>query len=143
MNDLEYFDDDALEKLIADVEQNDLVKAPDRITKNVLAAINLRERKIVEYRRYRLQVGLAIAAAAVFLLVTPVRIAFGSKTMVKPEAPSKESVLEAEKVPSKESILEANKVPSKEEVMAKYDRTFSDNLKRKVEDIIVYIGGSE
>ena len=121
-DDLKYLDDEALLKLIEDVEKNDLVKAPDRIRVNVLSTINTREKKVREYKRCCWQVGLSVAAAAALLLITPFKI-YKEQT-----APVKETV------PTKESVLESYSTASKEEVIEKYDREF--DLEGIVKDII-------
>ena len=125
MNDVQgYLDDINLEKLIASVEQNELVKAPDRIQQNVLHAVRVRERRIREYRRYCLQVGLSVAAAVIILVLTPL-VSY-----------NKRGADMTPKVPSKESVLESYDVPSKEEVMAEYEQDLTGDLKKKIEDLL-------
>ena len=119
-----YLDDTDIERLIADVEKNELVKAPDRIKKNVLLTVGMRERKIREYKRSCLQVALSVAAAAVILVLTPLLSYAKRGADMTPE------------VPSREIVLNSYVIPSKEEVMAEYETDLTGDLKKKIEVIL-------
>ena len=120
----EYLNDKDIEDLITEIEQNELVKAPDRIKKNVLLAVSTRERKIREYRISCLQVGLSVAAAVILLILTPL-VSY-----------NKRGAGMTSEVPSKESVLESYTVPSREEVMAEYEHDLTGDIKKMVENII-------
>ena len=128
-----YPDDEALEKLITDVELHDMVKAPDRIEQNVLHTIRAGERRVHEFRRYCLQVGLSVAAAVAILVVLPFWSGAGRAVSAVPEKQG---------VPSKEDVMGSYDIASREEVLAKYDRDPDKDLRKKVLDMMDKIGGS-
>ena len=77
----EYLSDEELQKLIMDVELNDMIKAPANLQKKVLDAVDVadkagniaktKKQKIIEYRLYSLKVALAVAAAIVVMFIVP------------------------------------------------------------------------
>ena len=77
----EYLSDEELQKLIMDVELNDMTKAPANLQKKVLDAVDAvdkagniaktNKQKIIEYRLYSLKVALAVAAAIVVMFIVP------------------------------------------------------------------------
>lgn len=77
----EYLSDEELQKLIMDVELNDMTKAPANLKKKVLDAVDAadkagniaktKKQKIIEYRLYSLKVALAVAAAIVVMFIVP------------------------------------------------------------------------
>lgn len=77
----EYLSEEELQKLISDVELNDIVQAPVHLQKKVLDAVSAADRagnvaktkkqKIIEYRLYSLKVALAVAAAIVVMFIVP------------------------------------------------------------------------
>jgi len=77
----EYLSDEELQKLIKDVELNDMTKAPANLQKKVLDAVDVadkagniaktKKQKIIEYRLYSLKVALAVAAAIVVMFIVP------------------------------------------------------------------------
>jgi len=77
----EYLSDEELQKLIMDVELNDMTKAPANLQKKVLDAVDAadkagniaktKKQKIIEYRLYSLKVALAVAAAIAVMFIVP------------------------------------------------------------------------
>ena len=77
----EYLSDEELQKLISDVELNDIVQAPVHLQEKVLDAVSAADRagnvaktkkqKIIEYRLYSLKVALAVAAAIAVMFIVP------------------------------------------------------------------------
>ena len=77
----EYLSDEELQKLIMDVELNEMTKAPAKLQKKVLDAVDAadkagniaktKKQKIIEYRLYSLKVALAVAAAIVVMFIVP------------------------------------------------------------------------
>ena len=77
----EYLSDEELQKLIMDVELNDMTKAPANLQKKVLDAVDAadkagniaktKKQKIIDYRLYSLKVALAVAAAIVVMFIVP------------------------------------------------------------------------
>ena len=77
----EYLSDEELQKLISDVELNDMTKAPANLQKKVLDAVDAadkagniaktKKQKIIEYRLYSLKVALAVAAAIAVMFIVP------------------------------------------------------------------------
>lgn len=77
----EYLSDEELQKLIMDVELNDMTKAPANLQKKVLDVVDAadkagniaktKKQKIIEYRLYSLKVALAVAAAIVVMFIVP------------------------------------------------------------------------
>ena len=77
----EYLSDEELQKIIMDVELNDMTKAPANLQKKVLDVVDAadkagniaktKKQKIIEYRLYSLKVALAVAAAIVVMFIVP------------------------------------------------------------------------
>ena len=77
----EYLSDEELQKLISDVELNDIVQAPVHLQEKVLDAVSAadkagnvaktKKQKIIEYRLYSLKVALAVAAAIAVMFIVP------------------------------------------------------------------------
>lgn len=75
----EYLSDEGLQALIDECEDGNMVSAPLGFSDNVLQMIaeteNKKtisfEQKVKEYRRFRFQVSIAVAAAILFLVVSP------------------------------------------------------------------------
>ena len=77
----EYLSDEELQKLISDVELNDMAETPVDLQKKVLDEISAlsksgniaktKKQKIIEYRLYSLKVALAVAAAIVVMFIVP------------------------------------------------------------------------
>ena len=77
----EYLSDEELQKLISDVELNDMAEAPVDLQKKVLDEISAlskpgniaktKKQKIIEYRLYSLKVALAVAAAIAVMFIVP------------------------------------------------------------------------
>ena len=77
----EYLSDEELQKLISDVELNDMAEAPVDLQKKVLDEISAlsksgniaktKNQKIIEYRLYSLKVALAVAAAIAVMFIVP------------------------------------------------------------------------
>ncbi|WP_026667356.1 hypothetical protein [Butyrivibrio sp. AE2005] len=77
----EYLSDEELQKLISDVELNDMAEAPVGLQKKVLDAVDAadkagniaktKKQKIIEYRLYSLKVALAVAAAIAVMFIVP------------------------------------------------------------------------
>ncbi|MBE5846047.1 MAG: hypothetical protein E7302_18170 [Butyrivibrio sp.] len=75
----EYLSDEELQALIDECEDGNMVSAPLGFSDNVLQMIaeteNKKtisfEQKVKEYRRFRFQVSIAVAAAILFLVVSP------------------------------------------------------------------------
>lgn len=66
----EYMTDDELSKLIADVEEHEIVKAPPGMADAVLDKVAKRS-KIIEYKRFRNRVIASVAAALVIIATVP------------------------------------------------------------------------
>lgn len=70
--DIEYLSDEELNNLILDIEENNLVDAPSYIQSNIIEIINNNANKrIAEYRRFRNQVIVAVAAILVIIPFAP------------------------------------------------------------------------
>jgi hypothetical protein len=77
----EYLSDEELQKLISDVELNDMAETPVDLQKKVLDEISAlsksgniaktKKQKIIEYRLYSLKVALAVAAAIAVMFIVP------------------------------------------------------------------------
>ena len=52
MNEYNYLSDNELERLIADIEENDIVKAPPHFKQEIIERIDKRK-QIIEYKRFR------------------------------------------------------------------------------------------
>lgn len=66
----EYMTDEELLKLISDIEENNLVKAPPEIETKVLSKIH-RNKQIIEYRRFKNRVITAVAAILIITVFAP------------------------------------------------------------------------
>lgn len=64
-----YLSDEELERLIADVEQNELVAAPPDLMEGILSGIETTT--ILEFRRYCFRVLTSVAAAVAILFLLP------------------------------------------------------------------------
>lgn len=67
----EYLTDEELLKLISDIEENDLVQAPPQMAESVFKRID-KKNQILEYRRFRNRVILAVASILVLVTLAPV-----------------------------------------------------------------------
>ncbi len=114
MNEFEYLSDEELEKFIADVE-TDLVQAPPGLLDSIMAEVDsgsekakppmkTKEQKIVEYRRFRRQVIISMAASIAASLILPMALSF------MPEMPKRERPIE-----TKEELMAKREVITKEE----------------------------
>ncbi|SFU42909.1 hypothetical protein [Butyrivibrio sp. M55] len=93
----EYLSDEELQKLISDVEFNDMAEAPVDLQKKVLDEISAlsksgniaktKKQKIIEYRLYSLKVALAVAAAIAVMFIVPQR------PVIDRDIPTKEEYL--------------------------------------------------
>lgn len=70
MSDKNYLSDDELSRLIADIEENDMVKAPPHFAQEIIDRIDKRK-QIIEYKRFRNRVIASVAAIIVLSVVTP------------------------------------------------------------------------
>ena len=66
----EYMTDEELQKLISDIEENNLVKAPPEIETKVFNKIH-RNKQIIEYRRFKNRVITAVAAILIITAFSP------------------------------------------------------------------------
>ena len=110
-----YLTDDELNKLIMDVEEKELVQAPTGIEKNVLSFVEYKRRKrTLEFGKYCLRVGCAVAAAIALVCIVP----FIPETQAR--IPSREDTLSGRNVISREAVLEKRPGRSKEEVLKEH-----------------------
>lgn len=70
MKEYNYLSDNELERLIADIEENDIVKAPPHIKQEIIERIDKRK-QIIEYKRFRNRVIASVAAIIILSVVTP------------------------------------------------------------------------
>ncbi|WP_022765126.1 hypothetical protein [Butyrivibrio sp. XPD2006] len=107
-----YLSDDELDKLITDIEGKELVQAPAGIERNVLSFIEYkRRRKTIEFGKYCVRVGFAVAAAIALVCIVP----FIPDTQT--QIPSREDTVSERNVVSREEVLEKRFLQSKEEVL--------------------------
>ena len=64
----EYMTDEELLELISDIEECNLVKAPPEIEEKVFDKID-KKKQIIEYKRFRNRVILAVAAAVIIISI--------------------------------------------------------------------------
>ncbi len=107
-----YLSDDELDKLITDIEEKELVQAPAGIERNVLSFIEYKKRrKTIEFGKYCVRVGFAVAAAIALVCMVP----FIPDTQTR--IPSREDTVSERNVVSREEVLEKRFIQSKEEVL--------------------------
>ena len=110
-----YLSDDELGKLIMDVEEKELVQAPAGIERNVISFIEYKKRRrTLEFGKYCLRVGCAVAAAIALVCIVP----FIPETQGR--IPSREDTLSERKVISREVVLEKRSDRTKEEVLKEH-----------------------
>ena len=112
-----YLSDDELQMLMADVEAEAPVKAPDDLEEKVIARIVSRERKkTVDFTTYCLRVGFGVAAAIALLCIVP----------FIPERQVSEPVLNIlnteREIPTRDEVLAGKTVKSREEVLGELDQ---------------------
>ena len=133
---LKYISDEELERLITQVEQNDLVTAPPDLMENILVAAGMdREQETVvqktvtrkkEFYAYCFRVITSVAAAVALMFLLPeleLRLKGQeqnsspdfAQTVYRQENLSQEQRVAS--VPSKEEVLATKITPSKEEVL--------------------------
>ena len=105
----DYLSDEELQKLISDIELNDMVEAPANISGKVLEAIDSsietesknkvqnKKRKIIEYRLYKFKVASAVAAAIAVMFLVPHSPVINKCISVREEYVSKITDAEREK----------------------------------------------
>lgn len=106
-----YLSDEELARLMAEVENEGLIKAPDRIEKNVLGKIHAKKKKVKDFRLYCMRVGLSVAAAITIIFVGPLN------PLVQSEVPSREVVKQSKVVTSKEEAMAERNVKTREEAI--------------------------
>ena len=106
-----YLSDEELLRLMTEVEDEGLVKAPDRIEKSVLREIHIKKKKVTAFRLYCMRVGLSVAAAIAILFVGPFN------PLVQTEVPSREVVEQSRVVASKEEAMAERDIMTKEEAI--------------------------
>ena len=107
-----YLSDDELDKLITDIEGKELVQAPAGIERNVLSFIEYKKRrKTIEFGKYCIRVGFAVAAAIALVCIVP----FIPETQAR--IPSREDTVSERYVVSREEVLEKRFIQTKEEVL--------------------------
>ena len=124
-----YLSDEELEKLIAGVEKEPMVSAPDHMDEKVIARITSIERKkTISFAGYCLRVGFGVAAAVALLCVVPfisqrqiIEPLLGTALLEK-EIPTKKEVLKGRDARTKEEVLlEANQPSLFEEIKNYFD----------------------
>ena len=132
----EYLSDEELQKLISDVELNDMAEAPVDLQEKVLDAVNAADRagnvaktkkqKIIEYRLYSLKVALAVAAAIAVMFIVPyVPVAYRDVDLMEKIGSQRDASFRDSSF--RDEILE-----KKENIKSKIHSFFVDNL--EVED---------
>ena len=132
----EYLSDEELQKLISDVELNDIVQAPVHLQEKVLDAVNAadkagnvaktKKQKIIEYRLYSLKVALAVAAAIAVMFIVPyVPVAYRDVDLMEKIGSQRDASFRDSSF--RDEILE-----KKENIKSKIHSFFVDNL--EVED---------
>lgn len=132
----EYLSDEELQKLISDVELNDIVQAPVHLQEKVLDAVSAADRagnvaknkkqKIIEYRLYSLKVALAVAAAIAVMFIVPyVPVAYRDIDLMEKIGSQRDASFRDSSF--RDEILE-----KKENIKSKIHSFFVDNL--EVED---------
>ncbi len=114
---IHYLSDEELNNLIGNVEAETLIEAPANLDQKVIAVITSSERrKTVDFYKYCIRVGFAVAAAIVFICIVPFIPEF------KVEMPSRANSFVSEDIPSREEVLFSKEIKSKEEVLGKEKR---------------------
>ena len=132
----EYLSDEELQKLISDVELNDIVQAPVHLQEKVLDAVSAADRagnvaknkkqKIIEYRLYSLKVALAVAAAIAVMFIVPyVPVAYRDIDLMEKIGSQRDDSF-------RDSSLRDEILEKKENIKSKIHSFFVDNL--EVED---------
>ena len=107
-----YLSNDELKKLIMETESEVLVQAPSGIETNVISFIERKKRiKTLEFSRYCLRVGFAVAAAIALICIVPFVPDTELGTLSRQDV-----VLERNAV-SREEVLGNRTVKTKEEVL--------------------------
>ena len=138
-----YLSDEELDRLINDVESEDLIAAPAQIQSEVLKAIEKEnsashhKNKVVELYRYSAKVVFAIAAALLLLFITP------GITGSQDRIPTREEVISQNRIGVQivtDGITAdgSSHVASREEVIEKRRK---DHLIVNVENFIFEMGG--
>ena len=132
----EYLSDEELQKLISDVELNDMAETPVDLQKKVLDEISAlsksgniaktKKQKIIEYRLYSLKVALAVAAAIVVMFIVPC-VPVANRDIDLMEKISSQRDASFSDASFRDEILE-----KKENIKSKIHSFFADNL--EVED---------
>ena len=118
-----YLSDEALNALIADIEEHDLVSAPPELLNHVLdkieasepyikafSSFEVQKKKKVEFRTYCIQVITSVAAAILLIFLLPTSI---PKVEV-PAIPSKNMILEDQIIKTKEDVTNQEKLKWKD-----------------------------
>ena len=132
----EYLSDEELQKLISDVELNDIVQAPVHLQEKVLDAVSAadkagnvaktKKQKIIEYRLYSLKVALAVAAAIAVMFIVPyVPVAYRDIDLM-------EKIDSQRDASFRDSSFRDEILEKKENIKSKIHSFFVDNL--EVED---------
>lgn len=112
-----YLSEEELENLIVDIEKNDLVSAPPELLNQVLSvieedseqyikdtiALEIQQKKTIEFRKYCFQVITSVAAAIAFVFLFPTSTQIQKSEL--PSIPSKDMILARQVIKSKEDIL--------------------------------------
>ena len=122
-----YLSDEELEKLIAGVENEPQVTAPDDLEDKVIARIVSNERKkTISFAGYCLRVGFGVAAAVALLCVVPfisqrqIIESLQETALLEKEIPTKEEVLKGRASKTKEEALQEANQPSLFEELKDY-----------------------
>lgn len=129
-----YLSDEELQKLMASVEAEAPVKAPDDLEEKVIARIVSRERKkTVDFTRYCLRVGFGVAAAVALLCIVP----FASGNHFDPSVEmAGNAALFTEVIPTKAEVLKHGADQTKEEVLKGLNQpTMFEEIKNYVDDV--------
>ncbi|MCR5556171.1 MAG: hypothetical protein K6F75_01245 [Butyrivibrio sp.] len=131
-----YLSDEELQKLMASVEAEPPVKAPDDLEEKVIARIVSRERKkTVDFTRYCMRVGFAVAAAVALLCIVPF---VSEDNFGKTVAGGGNAALLTETIPTKAEVIKSQAAQTKEEVLkGLYKPTVYEALKNYVDDVKV------
>ena len=129
-----YLSDEELQKLMASVEAEAPVKAPDDLEEKVIARIVSRERKkTVDFTRYCLRVGFAVAAAVALLCIVPF---VSGDHFGKTVAEVGSAALLTETIPTKAEVLKSQTIQTKEEVLKGLNQpTMFEEFKKYVDDV--------
>jgi len=146
----DYLSDEALEELISQVEQTELVEAPPDLMENILFSAGLLEEPEIipeanvkpalarkkEFYAYCFRVITSVAAAVALVFLLPVMLGRMEQRLssaegngwdhYRQEAPKYEDVVKS--VPDKEEVVAAKPAPTREEVLN--DSAFIDKVFR-------------